>query len=114
VNDEEIRLFDMLFSELRDLDQRRTEVIDEFLSKIGKPITGKKELQYDIIKVVTRQTEGQKGYYLKASAEDNQNNRDFELLIEDLKQHDGKLTKQGYFAWLFSDNKNAGMKLSKK
>ena len=64
----------------------------------------------DIMKLVTRQTEDKSGYYLKASAEDNQNNPDFEALIEDLKQHDNKLTKQGYFCWLFSDNKTVGMK----
>jgi hypothetical protein len=73
-----------------------------------------KRLEYDLMKVVTQQTEGAKGYYLKASPEDNQNNRDFELLIEDLKQHDGKLTKQGYFCWLFSDKQTAGMKKSNR
>ena len=69
---------------------------------------------YDVMKLVTRQTEGKSGYYLKASAEDNQNNPDFEALIEDLKQHDNKLTKQGFFCWLFSDNKTVGMKQSKR
>ena len=73
----------------------------------------KEEPTYNILKIVTRQTEGKSGYYLKASAADNQNNPDFEALIEDLKQHDNKLTKQGYFCWLFSDNKTVGMKQSK-
>ena len=69
---------------------------------------------YDIMKLVTRQTDGKSGYYLKASAADNQNNHNFEALIEDLKQHGSKLTKQGYFCWLFSDNKTVGMKPSRK
>ena len=69
---------------------------------------------YDVLKLVTRQTEGRSGYYLKASAADNQNNPDFDAVIEDLKQHDNALTKQGFFCWLFSDNKTVGMKPSKK
>jgi len=90
------------------------EDLENLLIVLGKPILDTKKLQYDAMKVVTRQTEGSKGYYLKAIPEDNQNNRDFELLIEDLKQHNGKLTKQGYFCWLFDDQKTAGMKPSKK
>jgi hypothetical protein len=114
MNDEEIRLFGELFSELRDLDQRRTEIIDELLSKIGKPILDTKELQYDVMKVVTRQTEGPNGIYLKVTAADNQNNPDYLALVEDLKAHNGKLTRQGYFCWSFDDQKTCGMKLSKK
>ena len=73
------------------------------------------ELQYDLMKVVTRQTSGPNGVYLKAIEEDNQNNTNFELLLEDLKEHDNKLTKQGYFVWKFSGSNNTvGMKLSRK
>jgi hypothetical protein len=74
----------------------------------------KTEKQYDLMRVITRQTEGPNGIYLKVSVEDNQNNPDYEALLEDLKQHDGKLTKQSYFAWLFDDNRTVGMKPSKK
>ena len=84
------------------------------INKLLEKTEPKTQPNYDIMKIVTRQTEGKSGYYLKASAEDNQNNLDFEALIEDLKQHGNKLTKQGYFCWLFSDNKTVGMKPSKK
>jgi hypothetical protein len=72
--------------------------------------------QYDIMKVVTRQTEGRNGFYLKASAEDNKDNPDFLALVEDLKAHKGKLSRQGYFVWRFdkTETETVGMKQSKK
>jgi len=89
-------------------------MVADGVSKILESSEPETQLQYDIMKIVTRQTEGPSGVYLKASEEDNRNNPDYEALLEDLKQHDGKLTRQGYFCWLFDDNTTAGMKLSKK
>ena len=69
---------------------------------------------YDIMKTVTRQTEGKNGAYLKVTEEDNKDNKNYHDLVEDLKTHNQKLTTQGYFCWLFGDNKTVGMKQSKR
>jgi hypothetical protein len=71
----------------------------------------KETKKYDLSKVKTEKTEGPSGFYQKATEQDSQ---DYRLLIEDLKQHDGKLTRDGMFIWLFSDGKAVGMKPSKK
>ena len=68
---------------------------------------------YDLMQVVTVQTEGPKGQYLKITHENNLNNPAYFALIEDLKQHKGTITRQGYFVFLFDDKKTAGMKLNK-
>lgn len=75
-----------------------------------------KELHYDISKIVTQQAEGRNGVYIKATATDNQDNPDFKALVEDLKAHNGKLTRQGYFVWLFdrTETETVGMKKSKR
>ena len=70
--------------------------------------------EYDILKIVTEQTEGRSGFYWKITQENNKNNPNYEALIDSLKANSGKLTKQGYFAWLFDDGKTAGMKQNRK
>jgi len=100
---------------LRDAFQMAADALNEDIEQDApQEVKTEKQPEYDLIRVVTRQTEGPNGIYLKITKEDNKNNRDYELLIEDLKKHSGRLTKQGYFAWLFDDKKTAGMKLSKK
>ena len=69
---------------------------------------------YDLMQVVTVQTEGPRGQYLKITHENNESNPVYFALVEDLKTHKGTITKQGYFVFLFEDQKTAGMKLSKK
>lgn len=96
---------------LRDHSQAIADVWNEILEK-NEP--KQEEPKYDLMKIVTEQVEGPSGIYLKVTAKNNPGNPDYEALIEDLKQHNGKLTKQGYFVWLFDDKETAGMKLSKK
>jgi hypothetical protein len=39
---------------------------------------------------------------------------DYKNLLEDLKRHDGRLTKNGYFYWLFEDSATIGRKKRKR
>ena len=70
-----------------------------------------KSLEYDLNNIKTTRTEGPSGFYEKANEQDGE---DYRNLLEDLKAHDGKLTRDGMFVWLFSDGKSVGMKPSKK
>jgi hypothetical protein len=76
-----------------------------------KPQEGRKKSKYDLSKIKTERTEGPSGFYQKATEQDNE---DYRNLVEDLKAHDGKLTRDGFWIWLFSDEKTVGMKPSKK
>ena len=66
---------------------------------------------YDISKIKTTRTEGPNGFYEKATT---QNSEDYKLLLEDLGAHDGKITKGGFFCWLFNDKTTVGLKPSKR
>jgi len=54
--------------------------------------------------------EGPSGPYEKASVEENQGNKDFEALLADLNAHGGKMTKNGFFLWLFTNSDAVGRK----
>ena len=85
------------------------EAIDELLNVLGKPFTDTPT--YDLKNIKTERTEGRNGYYQKAMEQDPGDYRNF---IVDLKAHDGKLTRDGLFCWLFGDGKTVGMKPSKR
>ena len=71
----------------------------------------KTEREYDLSKIKTERTEGPSGFYQKATEQDNE---DYRNLLKSLKAHDGKLTRNGFWIWLFNDEKSIGMKPSKK
>ncbi len=98
---------------LRDHNQALADTWNDILEKNAPPGV-KNEKQYDLMKVVTVQAEGPKGTYLKICPENNLNNPAYFALIEDLKQHKGSITRQGYFVFLFDNQKNAGIKPSKR
>ncbi|MGB9914440.1 MAG: hypothetical protein ACPLIG_00015 [Candidatus Bathyarchaeales archaeon] len=51
--------------------------------------------------------QGAKGEFERSSDVENS---DFKELLKDLKAHNGKLTRNGYFYWLFSDGYTVGRK----
>jgi len=60
-------------------------------------------LKYDLEKIVWIK----KSNYEKAIEQDS---HDFKALINDLEAHEGKLQRNGFFMWLFSDSKTVGRK----
>jgi hypothetical protein len=52
-------------------------------------------------------TEGTKGSYERS---EDVNSLDFKLLIKQLAQHGGKLSRDGYFYWLFNNGSTIGRK----
>jgi hypothetical protein len=70
--------------------------------------------QYIISKIKTERTEGPNGFYQKATEANNHSNPNYEQLLKDLKAHNGKLSRDGVFVWLFNDNLTVGMKQSKR
>jgi hypothetical protein len=53
------------------------------------------------------QTEGKNGLYEKLEKNDSV---EYQNLIKDLEDHKGKMTKDNYFYWLFSDGSAIGRK----
>ena len=54
--------------------------------------------------------EGNRGPYERSQ---DSANPDFSALLEDLNEHDGRLSKDGYFYWIFQDSKTVGRKRRK-
>ena len=60
--------------------------------------------QWDPIKIKWIEDVGKKGPYEKAES----GAEDYQHMIKDLQDHQGKLNHEGRFYWLFQDNKTVG------
>lgn len=87
----------------------------EFLNAVEAGIATAKHLisqgkgldKYDPSKIKWETAEGPSGPYERSQDVDS---RDFKLLVKDLAAHDGKLTKDGFFYWLFKNGSVVGRK----
>jgi len=63
-----------------------------------------------------QKVEGFRGEYERypLEGEKAESTSDYRLLLEDLKKHGGRLTKNGYFYWLFEDSATIGRKKRKR
>jgi len=113
MNEDERRLFGKLFSELRDLDQRRTEIFSEFLNEIGKPFTEtptkpEKPTLDEISSFKYVDKTSDKGPYKTASLIDNPNNSAFLKLQKYLQAHNNFAILYGYKLWNFQNSDTIG------
>jgi hypothetical protein len=65
------------------------------------------EPTWDPNKIKWKQAQGTSGSYERSEDLDSQ---DFKHLVKDLAQHDGKLSKEAYFYWLFQNGSTVGRK----
>jgi hypothetical protein len=78
----------------------------------GKQPTSK---AYDPERIAWIQATGPHGPFDKATAEASSQCEDFVFLLEDLKAHNGTITKNGLFYWLFKEGPTTiGRKLSRQ
>ena len=72
---------------------------------------------YDPSKIPWKEAEGARGKYERypAEGEKPESTPDYENMLADLKKHEGKLTRNGYFFWVFdTDNSTVGRKQLRK
>jgi len=92
-----------------------TEALLEYLDGCEAGIAAAKHLisqgkgldKYDAGKIKWEQAEGARGLYQRS---EDVNSVDFKLLVKDLQAHNGKLTKDGFFYWLFQNGSTVGRK----
>ncbi len=53
---------------------------------------------------------GPSGEYQLATLENNHDNRDFREMLRDLEEHDGRLSREGWFYWRFQQKTSVGRK----
>jgi len=92
-----------------------TEALCEYLNgceagviQARRVIAQRKGLEnWDSSRIKWRQAEGARGPYQRS---EDVNSVDFKLLVKDLQAHNGKLTKDGFFYWLFQNGSTVGRK----
>jgi hypothetical protein len=65
------------------------------------------EPTWDPNKIKWEQTEGSKGQYEKS---EDFNSTEFKAMLKDLAAHQGKLSRDGYFFWVFQNGATVGRK----
>jgi len=77
-----------------------------------KQSIGAKQALWDPSKIKWVQADGAKGPYERYPGEDEkpESTPDYKNMLADLKEHKGKLTRDGYFFWVFTDNATIGRK----
>jgi len=91
---------------LRDALQMAAEAVDEYLESMV-PLEVR---DWNPENIKWQQAQGPSGPYERADPKENVGNPDFEALIADLDQHNGKLTKQNWFYWKFTNGDFVGRK----
>jgi hypothetical protein len=98
----------------RDVSQYRVERIDELLNRIGeaKGFAEAEKKNWDSEKIKWVKSEGTKGLYERYPDKDQKAEAtdDYKNMLRDLKEHKGKLTRDGFFYWLFEDAATVGRK----
>jgi len=92
-----------------------TTALLEFLNAAEDGIVQAKRLiaqakgveQWDPCKIKWEQAEGNSGPYERS---EDVNNPQFKLMLKDLAAHNGKMTREGYFYWLFKNGSVVGRK----
>jgi hypothetical protein len=95
--------FAKLLSDMRNGLQHMIEAFDSYLNFLSKVVLG----EWDPTNIGWVQAEGSRGLYEKALQPEND---DFGAMLQDLKAHNGKLTRDSYFYWIFKDRETVGRK----
>lgn len=104
----ETKLYETL-AKVRDFHSGIAEAIDELVQTKSKQVL--QEIKVENINWQMRT--GERGDYERADVKDNQGNTDFDALVAELKDHDGKITIKPHFYWLFMDQQVVGRKETK-
>lgn len=106
----ELQSLTELLAEFRDWIQageRLRERIDEFLNLVAENHL----TEWNPDNIQWTKAEGTRGPYERA---DKQDSRDFRLMLKDLDEHGGRMTKGGYFYWRFDQSETVGRKPRKR
>ena len=93
-------------SELQIAKENAVELLNEWLG-IGEAKEKQVKWNWNPQNIRWVETEGFKGKYERYPAEGS---KDYFNMLEDLKAHDGRLTREGFFYWVFRDGSTVGRK----
>jgi len=89
------------------------EAFTDFLNAVDAGIQAARhrikavKVGWDPSKIKWEQAEGSKGAYERS---EDVNNPEFKIMLQDLASHGGRLTRDGYFYWVFENGSTVGRK----
>jgi len=98
---------DELWAKLRDWLNSGIELKESIDEVLGKKVEVLDHPEWNTTGIVWVEAQGTRGPYLRA---EKQESSDYVKMISDLRNHNGKITRQGEFFWLFSDGETVGRK----
>jgi len=102
----------LLVEDLFDFLNSVEAAIAQFKGQINKNFGPKGEKTWNPEKIKWEQAVGSNGPYQRYPAEGQkvEATEDYRNMVRDLKAHNGRLTRDGYFYWLFRDKATVGRK----
>lgn len=99
-------------SELSIARENALALLNEWLNIAEKHEPEKPKFQWNPDNIKWVEAEGFRGKYERYPGVEQkaESTSDYKLLLEDLKKHNGRLTRGGFFYWLFEDNATVGRK----
>jgi hypothetical protein len=76
----------------------------------GETLSEPQEPWWSPAKIKWQGANGTSGPYERS---EDVNSKDFKLMLKDLQAHNGKLTREGFFYWVFTNGSTVGRKLKK-
>jgi len=85
------------------------DTLEEAVQKMKQQIAKLVGVQpkWDPNKIKWEDAEGSSGQYQRS---EDFNNPEFKAMLKDLQAHNGKLTRNGYFYWIFKNGSTVGRK----
>jgi multidrug resistance efflux pump len=85
------------------------------LAKVGETVEAARQMPWNPSNIGWVETEGAKGKYQRYPAKGGkaESTADYKNMLADLKQHSGKLIRDSYFYWVFTDQATVGRKKTK-
>jgi hypothetical protein len=99
----------ILAEDLIDFCDAQESAVVKLRAQIGKMLgsEGRKAWSWDPRKIAWSDAEGSKGKYERS---EDVNSSDFKLMLKDLQEHKGTISRDGLFYWSFRNGSSVGRK----
>jgi len=95
------------FVKIRDAFTMAAEATNDYVESLAPAGVREEKAAWNPEKIVWNEAEGTHGKYERS---EDANSLDFKNLMKDLSEHEGKLSRNGFFYWSFSNGVTVGRK----
>lgn len=95
------------FVKMRDAFTMIAEATNDYVESLAPAGVREEKAAWNPEKIVWTQKTGQRGPYEQS---EDVNNTEFKAMLKDIAAHNGKLTRDGFFYWIFQNGVTVGRK----